>query len=212
MSNIYLEKLMRKPTPKIEKGGLIIFDVNKDKNKDVQIDPNPDKDEEIEPNPDKDEEIEPNPDKDEEIEPNPDKDKDKEIEPDKDKDDASNDNFENPTLFKIIDKREQANIDRNLILERLYNRSVMNYEHSIKEVEKDDVLDIETINKPVKKKRIIISENQINKTFDENEEETQPKSVKAKKISTKTVSIAPLNDYKIGEKKIVARIKSYMAT
>ena len=169
MSNIYLEKLMRKPTPKIEKGGFIIFDVNKDE----QIEPDKDKDEQIEPDKDKDEQIEPDKDKDEQIEPDKDK--------DEDEDEAPNDNFETPLLFKIIDKRDQANIDRNLIIERLYNRGVMNYEEINKEAENDVELDIETINKPVKKKRIIISDNQIDKVFDETEEEIQPKTVKNQK-------------------------------
>ena len=199
MSNIYLEKLMRKPTPKIEKGGFIIFDVNKDE----QIEPDKDKDEQIEPDKDKDEQIEPDKDKDEQIEPDKDK--------DEDEDEAPNDNFETPLLFKIIDKRDQANIDRNLIIERLYNRGVMNYEEINKEAENDVELDIETINKPVKKKRIIISDNQIDKVFDETEEEIQPKTVKTKKITAKTVSIAPLYDFKIGEKKISERLPASKA-
>jgi hypothetical protein len=113
------------------------------------------------------------------------------------------------THFKIIDKRNESNIDRKLILERLYNRGVMNFE----ELEQsDDSFDIETTKKPTKKKRIIISENQIDKTFDETEPDNiQTKPVKSKKIKAKTVSTTPLYDYKIGEKKISERLPASKA-
>lgn len=108
------------------------------------------------------------------------------------------------THFKIIDKRDVSNIDRKLIIDRLYNRGVMNFE----ELEQsDDSLDIETTRKPTKKKRIIISENQVDRTFDETEpDNTQPKPVKSKKVKAKTVSTAPIYDFKIGEKKLSERL------
>ena len=108
------------------------------------------------------------------------------------------------TNFKIIDKRNESNIDRKLIIDRLYNRGVMNFE----ELEQsDDSIDIEPTRKPTKKKRIIISENQVDKTLDETEHDnTQPKPVQSKKVKAKTVSTAPLYDFKIGEKKISERL------
>ena len=176
MSNAYLEKLMKKPIPQIEKGGLIVFveDKEVDKEENKEDDKEDDKEEDKE--------------EDKEVDKEEDKEVDKEVDKEENKEDK-------PLLFQIIDKRQNNNIDRSLILERLTNRQYMNEEVEVIQDAPIGVLKP----KKLKKKITIIGEQRADILNEENDEPLPVTKIKVKVIKPKTVSTARLNDFKIGD-------------
>lgn len=184
MSNAYLEKMKKKPIPQTEKAGLIVF-VDKEEAEEEEV--VADKEEVIA----EEEEVVADK-KDEEEEVIADKEEKEEVVADK------------SILFQIVDKRQDNNIDRSLILERLTNRqymdSVVEFDR-INEVLQDTTLGVV---KPKKKtKKITILGEQRTQTFDEEIDDGDKPlpgvKIKIKVVKPRTVSTAMLNDFKIGD-------------
>jgi len=183
MSNAYLEKLMKKPIPQIEKGGLIVFIDKKVDDKE------PDDKEVGDKEPDDDKKVD-----------------------DKETDDKKVDNKEvkKNTEFQIIDMRPTNNLNRSLILERLANRQYMNDDLGLDQIDVEIQDEPTGVVKPMQKmkKITIIGEQRINVL---NEENDQPLpgtkiKIKIKVIKPKTVSTALLNDFKIGDTSMKSRL------
>jgi len=180
MSNAYLEKLMKKPIPQIEKGGLIVFI-------DKKVDDKEPDDKEV-----------------------GDKEPDDKEADDKEPDDKKVDNKEvkKNTEFQIIDMRPTNNLNRSLILERLANRQYMNDDLGLDQIDVEIQDEPTGVVKPMKKmkKITIIGEQRINVLNEDKDQPAPVTRIKIKVIKPKTVSTALLNDFKIGDASMKSRL------